>query len=116
MCVCVCRYRGPSGWLDNPGVLGPNEAKTVEGGQVAVDLPLQPQAGPDLSAQTHPVLKHHRPRYTHTKKDDELHLNEEDLSLGDQLSNNSECDTLEMRETHFLGSDFYQGNSSTYCR
>lgn len=62
--ACMHAYRGPGGRLDDPGVLWPDEAEAVEGGQVAVDLPLQPQQSPHLPAETHPVLKHHCTGYT----------------------------------------------------
>lgn len=76
--VCVCMsvcvlYHGSGGGLDNPGVLLPDEAETVESSQVTVHLLLQTQTGPNLSTQTHPVLKHHRARYTDTQA--ERHTN-----------------------------------------
>ena len=54
----LCRGAG----LDDPGVLGPDEAQAVEGGQVTVDLLLQAPLGAHLPAQAHAVLKHYRPR------------------------------------------------------
>lgn len=65
-CVCSCKYHSSRHGLDNPGVLWSDEAETVEGSQVTVDLLLKTQSSPNLSTKTHPKLKHHRPRYTHT--------------------------------------------------
>lgn len=97
VCVRVCWYRGPGGWLDDPGVLGPDETETVEGGQVTVDLPLQPQPGPDLSAQTHPVLKHHRPRYTQRKERRPIRQKQGASFSGPPTTKNFECETLGFR-------------------
>lgn len=59
-CTAVYAYHCFGAGLDDPGVLGSDEAQAVEGSQVTVYLLLQPPLGAHLPAQTHAVLKHDR--------------------------------------------------------
>ena len=59
--MSVCTYRGPAGWLDDPGVLRPDEAQTVQSSQVTIHLFLEAEPGPDFPTETHPELEHDGP-------------------------------------------------------